>query len=68
MKTALIAAAAVATLTGFVAAPASAAEVEIRNAVANDQMKYNGLGLLIGAVIAMIFYRRFSLMLLTAMC
>ena len=34
MKTALIAAAAVATLTGFVAAPASAAEVEIRNAVA----------------------------------
>ena len=31
MKTALIAAAAVATLTGFVAAPASAAEVEIRN-------------------------------------
>ena len=34
MKTALIAAAAVTTLTGFVAAPASAAEVEIRNAVA----------------------------------
>lgn len=34
MKTALIAAAAVATLTGLAAAPASAAEVEIRNAVA----------------------------------
>ncbi|MFO1169748.1 MAG: MMPL family transporter [Hyphomicrobiaceae bacterium] len=42
-------------------------QLEIRNAVANDQMKYNGLGLLIGAVIAMIFYRRFSLMLLTAL-
>ena len=34
MKTALIAAAAVATLAGFAAAPASAGEVEIRNAVA----------------------------------
>ena len=34
MKTALIAAAAVATLAGLAAAPASAAEVEIRNAVA----------------------------------
>ncbi|MEZ5923980.1 MAG: MMPL family transporter [Hyphomicrobiaceae bacterium] len=41
-------------------------QLEIRNAVANDQMKYNGLGLLIGAVIAIIFYRRVSLMLLTA--
>jgi hypothetical protein len=42
-------------------------QLEIRNAVANDQMKYNGLGLLIGAVIAMVFYRRVSLMLLTAL-
>jgi predicted RND superfamily exporter protein len=42
-------------------------QLEIRNAVANDQMKYNGLGLLIGAVIAIVFYRRVSLMLLTAL-
>lgn len=42
-------------------------QLEIRNAVANDQMKYNGLGLLIGAVIAIIFYRRVSLMLMTAL-
>ncbi|MBX4158688.1 hypothetical protein K4A07_16320, partial [Lactiplantibacillus plantarum] len=34
MKTALIAAAAAAALTGLAAAPASAAEVQIRNAVA----------------------------------
>ena len=42
-------------------------QLEIRNAVANDQMKYNGFGLLIGALIAMLFYRRVSLMLLTAL-
>ncbi|MFV0295761.1 MAG: efflux RND transporter permease subunit [Hyphomicrobiaceae bacterium] len=41
-------------------------QLEIRNAVERDQMVYNGLGLLFGAGIALIFFRRISLMLLAA--
>ena len=39
-------------------------QLEIRNAVERDQFVYNGLGLLFGATVAMIFFRRVSLMLL----
>jgi uncharacterized protein len=42
-------------------------QLEIRNAVERDQILYNGLGLLFGAVIAAIFFRRFSLMLVAAL-
>jgi hypothetical protein len=42
-------------------------QLEIRNAVARDQIVYNGLGLLFGATIAVIFFKRVSLMLLAAM-
>ena len=42
-------------------------QLEIRNAVERDQLVYNGLGLLFGAVIAVIFFRRVSLMLLAAL-
>ena len=42
-------------------------QLEIRNAVERDQIVYNGLGLLFGATIAVIFFRRVSLMLLAAM-
>ena len=42
-------------------------QLEIRNAVERDQMTYNGLGLLFGAVIAAIFFRRVSLMLVAAL-
>ena len=42
-------------------------QLEIRNAVERDQMTYNVLGLLIGAIIAIIFFRRISLMLLTVL-
>ena len=38
-------------------------QLEIRNAVERDQILYNGLGLLFGALIAVIFFRRVSLML-----
>jgi hypothetical protein len=41
-------------------------QLEIRNAVERDQMVYNGLGLLFGAAIAAVFFRRLSLMLLAA--
>ncbi|MEZ5856370.1 MAG: MMPL family transporter [Hyphomicrobiaceae bacterium] len=41
-------------------------QLEIRNAVERDQLVYNGLGLLFGAGIALIFFRRVSLMLLAA--
>src|SRR6185436_4924676 len=41
-------------------------QLEIRNAVERDQIVYNGLGLLFGATIAAIFFRRVSLMLLAA--
>ena len=42
-------------------------QLEIRNAVERDQLVYNGLGLLFGAIIAVIFFRRVSLMLLAAL-
>lgn len=38
-------------------------QLEIRNAVERDQIVYNGLGLLFGAMIAVVFFRRVSLML-----
>ena len=38
-------------------------QLEIRNAVERDQIVYNGLGLLFGALIAVVFFRRVSLML-----
>lgn len=42
-------------------------QLEIRNAVERDQLVYNGLGLLFGAIIAAIFFRRVSLMLVAAL-
>ncbi len=42
-------------------------QLEIRNAVERDQILYNGLGLLFGAIIAAIFFRRVSLMLVAAL-
>jgi predicted RND superfamily exporter protein len=42
-------------------------QLEIRNAVERDQIVYNGLGLLFGAAIAVIFFKRLSLMLLAAL-
>jgi hypothetical protein len=41
-------------------------QLEIRNAVNRDRLLYNGLGFLLGALIALIFFRRFSLMLIAA--
>jgi len=41
-------------------------QLEIRNAVERDQLVYNGLGLLFGAIIAVVFFRRVSLMLTAA--
>lgn len=51
----------------FKLAGAPVMQLEIRNAVERDQLLYNGLGLLFGAVIAMIFFRRVSLMLVAAL-
>ena len=42
-------------------------QLEIRNAVERDQIVYNGLGLLFGALIAVIFFRRVSLMMVAAL-
>jgi predicted RND superfamily exporter protein len=42
-------------------------QLEIRNAVERDQLLYNGLGLLFGAIIAAVFFRRVSLMLVAAL-
>jgi len=42
-------------------------QLEIRNAVERDQLLYNGLGLLFGAIIAVVFFRRVSLMLTAAL-
>jgi predicted RND superfamily exporter protein len=42
-------------------------QLEIRNAVERDQIVYNGLGLLFGASIAALFFRRVSLMLVAAL-
>lgn len=39
-------------------------QLEIRNAVERDRLVYNGAGFLLGAIVAYVFYRRFSLMLL----
>mgnify|MGYP001228429536 CR=1 FL=1 len=52
----------VAKLTG-----APVMQLEIRNAYEHDQIVYNGLGLLFGAVVAMIFFRRLSLMAVAAL-
>jgi len=41
-------------------------QLEIRNAVEQDQILYNGLGLLFGATIAAVFFRRVSLMMVAA--
>lgn len=51
----------------FKLAGAPVMQLEIRNAVERDQLLYNGLGLLFGALIAMIFFRRISLMLVAAL-
>lgn len=39
-------------------------QLEIRNAVERDRLVYNGAGFVLGAVVAYIFYRRLSLMLI----
>ena len=39
-------------------------QMEIRNAVERDRLVYNGAGFLLGAIVAYVFYRRFSLMML----
>ena len=39
---------------------------EIRNAVQRDRLVYNGLGFLLGTLIAIVFFRRLSLMLIAA--
>lgn len=41
-------------------------QLEIRNAVERDRLVYNGLGFLIGALIAMVFFRRLSLVIIAA--
>jgi predicted RND superfamily exporter protein len=41
-------------------------QLEIRNAVERDSLLYNGLGFLAGAGIAILFFRRFSLMAIAA--
>lgn len=51
----------------FKLAGAPVMQLEIRNAVERDQIVYNGLGLLFGAIIAAIFFRRVSLMLVAAL-
>ena len=40
---------------------------EIRNAVQQDRIVYNGLGFMIGVVIAMVFFRHFSFMVIAAL-
>ncbi len=42
-------------------------QLEIRNAVERDQLLYNALGFLLGAVIAIGFFRRVSLMVIAAL-
>lgn len=39
-------------------------QLEIRNAVRNDRIRYNGIGLGMGALICLIFFRRLSLTLI----
>lgn len=52
----------VAKLTG-----APVMQLEIRNAYERDQLVYNGLGVVFGAGIAMLFFRRVSLMAVAAL-
>ncbi|MFM1815706.1 MAG: hypothetical protein RLZ98_2401 [Pseudomonadota bacterium] len=42
-------------------------QLEIRNAVERDRLVYNGLGFLVGAIIAYIFFRRLSLTLIAVL-
>jgi predicted RND superfamily exporter protein len=42
-------------------------QLEIRNAVERDRLVYNGLGFLVGAIIAFLFFRRLSLTLIAVM-
>ena len=51
----------------FKFAGAPVMQLEIRNAVERDQLLYNGLGLAFGALIAVIFFRRLSLMIVAAL-
>lgn len=41
-------------------------QLEIRNAVERDRLIYNGLGFAIGALIALVFFRRLSLVVIAA--
>jgi predicted RND superfamily exporter protein len=41
-------------------------QLEIRNAVQRDQLFYSGIGLVLGALIAIVFFRRVSLMIVAA--
>ncbi len=42
-------------------------QLEIRNAVERDRLVYNGLGFVVGAFIAYLFFRRLSLMLIAVL-
>ncbi len=42
-------------------------QLEIRNAVERDRLVYNGLGFLVGAFMAYLFFRRLSLMLIAVL-
>ena len=42
-------------------------QLEIRNAVERDRLVYNGLGFLVGAVMAYVFFRRLSLTLIAVL-
>lgn len=42
-------------------------QLEIRNAVERDRLVYNGLGFLLGGVVAFLYFRRFSLTLIAVM-
>ena len=42
-------------------------QLEIRNAVERDRLVYNGLGFLLGAIVAFLFFRRLSLTLLAVL-
>ncbi|HEX4892221.1 MAG TPA: MMPL family transporter [Hyphomicrobiaceae bacterium] len=42
-------------------------QLEIRNAVERDRLVYNGLGFLVGAAIAFVFFRRLSLTLIAVL-
>jgi predicted RND superfamily exporter protein len=42
-------------------------QLEIRNAVERDRLVYNGLGFIVGAFVAYLFFRRLSLMLIAVL-